>query len=150
MRLAFWLLLSLLFFNYGLKVGLAGDPAGEASHDWPQFLGPKRDSVSTETGLNLDWKSRPPKVLWKIPLGNGFSSFAVVGDRLYTMTRRGQRDFVVCLKTRDGKECWSYDAAPSYIDKQKQGAGPRATPTFHQGKLYCLLPRENSCAWRRR
>jgi outer membrane protein assembly factor BamB len=140
MPLASFLLVGMLFGNHGLKAALAGAPAGEATHDWPQFLGPSRDGRSTETGLNLNWKSRPPKVLWKIPVGNGFSSFAVVGDRLYTMMRRGQRDFVVCLQVRDGKECWAYDAAPTYIDKQKQGAGPRSTPTFHNGKLYCLLP----------
>jgi len=156
MRLASRLFIGLFFLDQCSNALPAGDPAGKASHDWPQFLGPQRDSVSTETGLNLDWKSRPPKVLWKIALGNGFSSFAVVGERLYTMTRRGQRDFVVCLQTRDGKECWSYDAAPSYIDKQKQGAGPRSTPTFHQGKLYCLLPmgeivclnaKDGRCLW---
>jgi outer membrane protein assembly factor BamB len=109
--------------------------------DWPQFLGPQRNGVSTETGLNWDWQTNRPKVLWKVPLGSGFSSLSVVGDRLYTMTRRGKRDGVVCLDTAKGKELWFYDAAPSYVDRQGQGSGPRSTPTDHQGKLYCLLPR---------
>ncbi len=108
--------------------------------DWPQFLGPQRDGVSTETGLNWYWQKRPPKSLWKVPLGKGYSSVAVVGKRIYTMAQRGKRDGVVCLDAKDGKEVWFYDAAPTYIDKQKQGAGPRATPVFHQGKLYCLFP----------
>jgi outer membrane protein assembly factor BamB len=107
--------------------------------DWPQFLGPNRDGMSEETGLNWDWKTNPPKTLWKVPLGNGYSSVAIVGDRIYTMAKRGARDGAVCLDVKDGKEIWFYDAAPSYIDKQKQGAGPRATPVFHHGKLYCLF-----------
>jgi outer membrane protein assembly factor BamB len=120
-----------------LLFAVAAEPG---PNDWPQFLGPRRDSVSSETGLNWQWKTNPPKVLWKVPLGSAFSSLTVVGDRLYTMTRRGKRDLVVCLDTAKGKELWSYDAAPSYIDRQRQGSGPRSTPTYDKGKLYCLLP----------
>jgi outer membrane protein assembly factor BamB len=118
----------------------AAAPGIALAGDWPQFLGPNRDGVSSETGLNWDWKASPPKVLWKTPLGSGYSSLAIVGDRLFTTTKRGDRDIVVCLGISDGKERWSYDAAPTYIDKQKQGSGPRSTPVFHDGKLYCLFP----------
>lgn len=107
--------------------------------DWPQILGPRRDGVSSERGLNLDWRRKPPRELWKVPLGSAASSMAVVGDRLYTTARRGERDFVLCLDARTGREVWAHDAAPSYVDRQRQIAGPRATPTFHDGKLYCLF-----------
>ncbi len=113
--------------------------AGDAGPDWPNFLGPRHNAMSAEKGLNWDWTTRPPKVLWKVPLGNGFSSMTVVGDRVFTMAKRGTRDMVVCLSSKDGKELWSYDAVPSYIDFQKQGAGPRSTPTYHDGKIYCLF-----------
>src|SRR5205807_2254485 len=86
-----------------------------------------------------DWKAKPPKVLWKVPLGNSFSALAIVGGRAYTTVKRGNRDFIVCLDAKTGKEVWSHDAAPSYLDKQRQGAGPRGTPTVHQGRVYCLL-----------
>src|SRR5438093_3623424 len=82
-----------------------------AADPWPQILGPDRNGVSTETGLNLDWKAKPPKVLWKTPLGPAFSSLAVLDDRLLTTTKRGDRDFVVCLDLKEGKELWAYDAA---------------------------------------
>jgi len=107
---------------------------------WPQFLGPQRNGIALDQGLNFDWKKTPPKVLWKVPLGEGFSSFAVVGDRAFTMCQRGGRCVVVCLDTTNGKELWTHDVAPSYLDKQKQGAGPRSTPTYQDGKLYCLMP----------
>jgi outer membrane protein assembly factor BamB len=114
---------------------------GEPNGDWPQFLGPTRNAMSPEKGLNWDWKVMPPKVLWKAPVGNGFSSLTVVGDRVFTQAKRGERDIVVCLSAKDGRELWAYDAAPSYIDLQKQGAGPRSTPTYDKGKLYCLFAR---------
>jgi outer membrane protein assembly factor BamB len=115
--------------------------AEPAETDWPQFLGPRRDGGSRETCLNLDWKSKKPAVKWKVPLDGGFSSCCVVGDRLVTMTTKKGRDVVVCLKTVDGSELWSADFAESFVDKQNQGRGPRATPTYHDGNVYCLGPR---------
>lgn len=127
-----------IFTAWSLSMAcVAAHLGGEASHgaDWPQFLGPNRDGVSSEKGLNWDWKS-PPQVLWKIPLGSGYSSLAIVGNRIYTTAKRGNRDIAVCLDM-DGKEVWTCDGAPTYIDKQKQGAGPRSTPVFHKDRLYC-------------
>jgi len=105
--------------------------------EWSQFLGAHRDGVSPAKGLNLDWKAKTPKEVWKAPIGGGFSSIACVGDRLYTMVNR---DFVVCLDAANGKDIWAVDIAPEYRDKQGQGAGPRATPTFHDGRVFCLHP----------
>lgn len=105
--------------------------------DWPQFLGPHSNGVSSEKGLHWDWKQRPPQQLWKVPLGSGLGGVAVVGDRIYALAQRGDQDGVVCLAAKDGQELWHLDIAPTYVDRQKQGRGPRATPTVHQGKLYC-------------
>jgi outer membrane protein assembly factor BamB len=103
-------------------------------------LGPNRDGIIRDKGLNLDWKTKVPPVLWKVPIGNGFSSVIIVDDRIYTQAKRGPNDGVVCFDSRDGKELWFVVAAPSYIDRQRQGPGPRSTPAYHQGKLYCLFP----------
>src|SRR5437773_7015073 len=79
----------------------------EAKLWWPQFLGPRRDGISRETGINTDWKNIPPKVVWKVPLGAGFSSLCIVDDRIYTMCQRGTKDIVVCLRVGDGKQLWA-------------------------------------------
>jgi outer membrane protein assembly factor BamB len=115
-------------------------PAAERSAGWPQLLGPQRDGISRESGWNVDWKAKKPQVVWKVPLGSAFSSLAISGDRLWTTGKKGERDFIYCLEARTGKEVWAFDAAASYIDKQRHGPGPRATPTLHGDKLYCLLP----------
>jgi outer membrane protein assembly factor BamB len=106
---------------------------------WPQFLGPNRDGIIRDSRLNTDWKARPPKTLWKVPLGSAYSSLAIVNDRIYTLAKRGQRDGAICLDAKSGKEVWFFDAVPDYIDVQKQGAGPRSTPAYQDGKLYCLF-----------
>jgi outer membrane protein assembly factor BamB len=125
--------------------------------DWPQILGPGRNGVSQEKGLNLDWSARPPRTLWKVPVGSGYSSLAVRGDRLVTSTKRGDRDMVVCLATADGKELWSFDAAPTYTDRQGHCKGPRSTPTidgdrvhclFGAGELVCLKVADGTLLWR--
>src|SRR5262245_35903266 len=53
--------------------------------EWPQWRGPRRDGASRETGLVTDWPQDGPKVLWRKPCGEGYSSFAVSGGKLYTM-----------------------------------------------------------------
>jgi outer membrane protein assembly factor BamB len=125
--------------------------------DWPQLLGPRRNGVSEERGLNLNWSARPPRTLWKAPVGSAYSSLAVRGDRLVTTTKRGDRDIVVCLATADGKELWSFDAAPSYTDRQGHCKGPRSTPTidgdrvhclFGAGELVCLKVADGTLLWR--
>ena len=124
----------------GFSSAQTADPPADDPASWAQFLGPRRDGVSRETGLNTDWNAKKPAVVWKAALGRGFSSVAVVGSRVWTMQQRGQRDGVVCLDGQTGKEVWFHDGAASYTDKQKQGPGPRSTPTVHQGKVFCLLP----------
>jgi len=127
----------------GIAASAAADKEPSASDPacWAQFLGPRRDNATTETGLNLDWKAKAPATVWKVALGDGLSSMAIIGDRIFTMTKRGAKDIVVCLDTKKGEEKWACDGAESYLDKQRQGAGPRSTPTYHKGKLYCLFPR---------
>jgi len=131
--------MSRFFFSVILLGFVSPLSAGEPTPAWPQLLGPKRDGIVRETGLNVDWQSKPPKILWKVPLGSACSSLTIVGDRVYTMAKQDKRDGIVCLETNTGKEVWFADAVPTYLDFQKQGAGPRSTITYHAGKLYCLF-----------
>lgn len=122
----------------GLAAGVAA--AEPKAADWPQFLGSNRNGLSSATALNLDWKAKPPKVLWKVPLGGGYSSISAVGDRLYTMASQQGRDCVFCLDASNGKVLWKQEVAATYLDVQRQGPGPRSTPTVVGDKVYCLFP----------
>ena len=57
---------------------------------WPQWRGPNRDGVSTETGLLQTWKPGGPAIAWKASgLGTGYSSVAVADGRIFTMGDSG-------------------------------------------------------------
>lgn len=128
-----------------LAVAVAGWPtpclAQADRPSWAEFLGPMRNGVSAEKGLYLDWGQAPPKQLWKRAVGGGYSSVVVDGPTLYLLVNRQDRDGLLALNAADGAEKFFVDLAPVYIDRQRQGPGPRATPTLHNGKLYCQLPR---------
>src|SRR5262249_19075967 len=73
--------------------------------------------------------------VWRHRVGPGWSSFAVVGNRLYTQEQRGQDEAVVCYDADTGNELWVHRDAARFSEVVA-GPGPRATPTFHQGQLY--------------
>src|ERR1700694_4235764 len=105
--------------------------------DWPQWRGPHRDGVSSETGLLDSWPSGGPRLLWKSQgLGEGYSSFAVVADRLYTQGQQGDQEFVVAFDAKTGKQIWKTPSGRAY--RESRGHGPRGTPTVDGTHLYAL------------
>ncbi len=105
--------------------------------DWPGFRGPERDGRLTGVRIAADWNQTPPEGLWRHRVGPGWGSFAVVGDNVYTQEQRDKDESVVCYDADTGKEIWAHDDATRF-DEAMAGAGPRATPTFHDGKIYAL------------
>ena len=107
------------------------------SGDWPGFRGPNRDGKLTGVRIATDWKQAPPRELWRHRVGPGWSSFAVVGHRLYTQEQRGDDEAVVCYDADSGAELWAHVDINRFVETVS-GPGPRATPTFHDGKIYAL------------
>jgi outer membrane protein assembly factor BamB len=105
--------------------------------DWPGFRGPKRDARLTGAQIATDWQQRPPQQVWRQRVGPGWSSFAVVGNRLYTQEQRGPAEVVVCYNADTGAERWLHRDAARFTELVG-GPGPRATPTFHEGKIYTM------------
>lgn len=109
-------------------------PAVVAAADWPQWLGPNRDGGTPEKVR--PWKG-DLKATWRFPVGEGHSSPVVVEDAVYLHTRVAGKDEeqVAAYALADGKEVWkrTYDRGPF---KSPFGLGPRATPTFRDGRLY--------------
>lgn len=105
---------------------------------WPQFLGPYRDNLCRETGLNTDWSRSPPTLAWKVEgLGAGYSSVAITGGGIFTMGDRQDGDgkkaqFVIALDLESRKELWATRVGPPHED------GPRSTPTIDGELLYAL------------
>jgi hypothetical protein len=113
---------------------LAASPAVPV--DWPQFRGVHRDGVSPETALARAWPAEGPRVLWRRPIGEGYSSISVVADRLYTMDSDATTEYVVALEAATGKELWRVPAGPKLLDSM--GNGPRTTPTVDGAAIYAM------------
>src|SRR5262245_13822557 len=83
-------------------------PIALGEGDWPGFRGAARDGVYRGGRVRTDWNDRPPEQLWRRRVGPGWSSFAVVGKRLYTQEQRGRQEAVVCYHADTGKQLWAH------------------------------------------
>jgi outer membrane protein assembly factor BamB len=109
--------------------------------DWPQWRGPMRDGVSQESGLLKEWPADGPKLLWQVKdMGQGYSTPAVVGERLYLQTNQGVADeFVEARNVSDGKVAWSTRIGKVGNPDQKPNyPAARSTPTVDGEVLYAL------------
>ncbi|MFM1768506.1 MAG: hypothetical protein RJA22_1035 [Verrucomicrobiota bacterium] len=105
--------------------------------DWPQWRGPDHTGISRETAWQADWPAEGPRTLWKASLGAGFSSFAVVGTRVFTMGHAGGQDTTFCLEADTGKVLWKH-SYPAELDPRLYEGGPNATPTVSGGLVFTL------------
>ncbi len=117
-------------------IGLSYQSTAKAV-DWPQWRGPNRDGVCTETGLLRSWPEGGPKLLWELTgLGKGFSSLAIVDGRFYTMGDvRLKSEKVQCVLAYDlstRRRLWAAEVGPTHND------GPRCTPTVDDGLIYAV------------
>jgi outer membrane protein assembly factor BamB len=115
--------------------------AASAPVDWPQWRGPNRDAVAVEQGLLKEWQAGGPEVLWRIPVGKGFSSISVSQGRLYTLWDEGQSEFLVSLDAATGKELWRHRLDASFVNSW--GNGPRSTPAVDSGMVYAVSAQGN-------
>jgi outer membrane protein assembly factor BamB len=112
---------------------------GEAgAGDWPQFFGPTRNGVSTETGLRTSWPREGPPLVWEKQVGAGFSGPVVAGERLILFHRLGDKETVECLHPATGKERWTTTYTTTYHDDFGFDEGPRATPVIAGNRVFTL------------
>jgi outer membrane protein assembly factor BamB len=110
-------------------------PAADTSSDWPQFQGPRRDASAPSPRLARDWSAHPPRLLWRQPIGEGWSGFAVSGGVAVTQEQRGSEERVVALDLASGRVLWAHADAARY-ETVIAGIGPRATPSLQDGRVF--------------
>lgn len=124
--------------------------------DWPQWRGPERNGKSPATGLMDTWPDGGPPLVYRASgLGTGYSSLAVIGDRIYTLGDLEDGQHVLALDRETGKRLWATRIGPPWKDRY---GGPRSTPTVDGDRLYalgtegdlvCLVTADGSVVWKR-
>ena len=113
-------------------------PAADAEPYWTDFRGPNRDGRYTQSAIRTDWPLNGLTPVWRQPVGGGYASFTVASGRAFTIEQRRDQEVVTAYDVATGRELWnrSWDAA--HFKETLGGPGPRATPTWHDGRVYAL------------
>lgn len=151
----------------------SGAPAPSArADDWPQWLGPNRDSTWREEGVVDAFPAGGPKIKWRMPVGYGFSGPAVADGRVFvpdfvksqgeltnnpgTRDRLTGQERLLCLDAATGEQLWQFSEDRQYA--LSYPGGPRCTPTVDgdlvfflgaEGNLACLKTADGSVVWKK-
>ncbi|MCG6188840.1 outer membrane protein assembly factor BamB family protein [Maribellus maritimus] len=125
------------------------------AQDWPQFMGPNRNSISPETGILKTWPESGPEVLWTVDIGIGYGGPVVKDEKVYLLDRDDEvGDIMRCFDITNGNELWSYSydaegsvmfpgsrSVPAVDDKNVYSCGP-------YGDLFCIDVNMHQPVWR--
>lgn len=105
-------------------------------HDFPGLMGSGRNASVRSIQLSDGWDREAPALLWRHPVGLGWSSFAIVGRIAVNLEQRDQDECVVCYHARTGEELWCHRERTRFTNEH--GDGPRSTPTISDGRVYSV------------
>ncbi|MBT3382937.1 MAG: PQQ-like beta-propeller repeat protein [Prolixibacteraceae bacterium] len=124
------------------------------AQDWPQYLGPDRNSTSNQKNILRSWPESGPEVLWSVNVGIGYGGPVVKDGKVYILDRNDEvGDLMRCFDLNTGNELWKfeYDAAGSVMFP-----GSRSVPAIDgnhvyscgpYGDLYCIDINSNKAVW---
>lgn len=128
---------------------------GVIAQDWPQFLGPERNSTSPQKGILRTWPESGPEVLWKVDVGIGYGGPVIKDGKVYLLDRNEQNDNMRCIDLSSGMELWNYSyEAPGGMPFP----GSRSVPAINgnyvyscgqNGDLYCFDIKTQAPAWKK-
>lgn len=120
--------------------------AADLGRDWPSFRGPDHSGVSKETGLLPSWPDGGPPLVWNVRgAGRGYSSVAVVGERIFTLgdapsIADDQDEYLLAFDRASGKPLWKLKTGAAWNKGQSNWQSSRSTPTVEGDRVYVLTP----------
>jgi outer membrane protein assembly factor BamB len=115
----------------------AAATAPKAAAYWTDYRGPRRDGSYAERPVLAVWPAEGLKPLWRQPVGEGYASIVVAQGLAFTIEQRRNKEVVAAYELLTGREVWT-NSWPGDFRESMGGDGPRATPTWHDGRLYAL------------
>lgn len=107
------------------------------AQEWSQWRGANRNGVSQEKGLNLDWTSKKPALVWTFrQAGVGYSSPTIVGETLYCQGAVDQKGFAFAVDTKTGQLKWRQELGTETVQDRENC--PRGSVTVDGNKLYLI------------
>lgn len=128
-----------------------------SGREWTDFRGSNRDGRYVGGPIRVAWPDGGLPLLWKHPIGAGYASFVVADGRAFTIEQRRDREVAAAYDLATGLELWTA-SWPGLFTEWQGGDGPRATPTYHDARLYvlgalgelrCLEAATGAVVWRR-
>lgn len=104
---------------------------------WTDFRGPGRDGRYEESAIRTSWPAQGLPLLWRQPVGGGYASFVVAEGQAFTIEQRRNQEVVAAYDVGTGRELWTHGWSAEFRESMG-GDGPRATPTWHDGRVYAL------------
>ncbi len=119
-----------------IAIGAASHEAnnGSSPEDWPDFLGPNRNGISTEIVEIRDWTKLP--LVWQVPLGEGYTIGSCRGESFIQIDRVGDQERTQCLSTATGQVLWVQQRPTVYQDMYGYDGGPRCSPVLANDAIY--------------
>jgi len=112
-------------------------PPPGARRYWTRFRGPRMDGHYEQTEISTGWTSEGLPLLWKQPVGGGYASFVIADGRAFTIEQRRSQEVVAAYDLATGQEIWMHSWNAEFRESMG-GDGPRATPTWDEGRVYAL------------
>lgn len=135
----------------------AAETAPIPAAPWPSFYGPNRDGHYTATPILTSWPGQGLREEWRRPVGGGYASMVVAEGLVFTIEQRRGEEVAAAYDLSTGKQRWA-SAWQGDFREAMGGPGPRATPTYDEGRLYvlgaegefrCLEARTGRLLWRK-
>ncbi len=104
---------------------------------WTDFRGPNRDGHYDELPILTNWPGSGLRELWRQPVGAGYASFVIAEGKAFTIEQRRELEVVAAYDIRTGRELWT-NGWPALFQESMGGDGPRATPSYHAGRIFAL------------
>jgi outer membrane protein assembly factor BamB len=129
-----------------------------APPQWTQWGGPHRNFQTEAAGLKDTWPATGPRVMWKRPLGEGYSAPVVENGVIYTMYGKPKQEFVLAANAETGATIWEQGGAMTFVSDAgaEMGNGPYASPLIVgdrlftagvAGRLQCLDKKSGKVLW---